>query len=124
MDTKKDLIINEHIENINNISDTNVGDTISKQVAIDALEEGFKDVTEGVNKLSPTYELIKAVTGIYKCLIGKLPPAQPEIIRCKDCKYEILDCDFPHERYCDFKGNEWNNDNHFCGHAKRREVTK
>lgn len=56
--------------------------------------------------------------------LRELPPAQPEIIRCKDCKYGILDCDFPHERYCYFKGNEWNNDDHFCGHAKRREVTE
>ena len=53
-------------------------DLIDRRAAIDALEEGFKDATEGVDKLSPTYGLIKAVTGIYKCLIGKLPPAQPE----------------------------------------------
>lgn len=54
------------------------GDIIYRNAAIDALEEGFKDATEGVDKLSPTYGLIKAVTGIYKCLIGKLPSAQPE----------------------------------------------
>ena len=57
-------------------------DLIDRQAAIDALEEGFKDATEGVDKLSPTYGLIKAVTGIYKCLIGKLPSAQPE--PCED----------------------------------------
>lgn len=54
------------------------GDIIYRNAAIDALEEGFKDATEGVDKLSPTYGLIKAVTGIYKCLIGKLPPATTE----------------------------------------------
>ena len=60
-------------------------DLIDRRAAIDALEEGFKDATEGVDKLSPTYGLIKAVTGIYKCLIGKLPPAQPET--CEGCKH-------------------------------------
>lgn len=47
-------------------------DLISKQMAMDALEQGFKDVIKGIDKLSPTYELTKAVTGIYKCYIGKL----------------------------------------------------
>ena len=56
--------------------------------------------------------------------LRELPPTEPEIIRCKDCKYGILDWDFPYGRYCDFKGNDWNNDDHFCGHAKRREVTE
>ena len=53
-------------------------DLISKQMAMDALEQGFKDVTKGIDKLSPTYRLTKAVTGIYKCYIGKLSPVQPE----------------------------------------------
>lgn len=60
-----------------------MSDLISRQVAIDTLEEGFKDATEGVDKLSPTYGLIKAVTGIYKCLIGKLPP-EPHWISCSE----------------------------------------
>ena len=74
-----------------------MADLIDRQVAIDALEEGFKDATEGVDKLSPTYGLIKAVTGIYKCLIGKLPSAQPEPCDdewCTDCK------EYDHENSC------------------------
>lgn len=81
-------------------------EVISKRMAI----ETFKDCAEnGVG-----------IDGIVDALESLLP-AQPEIIRCKDCKYGILDYDFPHERYCDFKGNDWNNDDHFCGHAKRRQ---
>ena len=55
--------------------------------------------------------------------INSLPSAQPEVVRCKDCKYGILDNNFPHQRFCKFKGDEWNNDDYFCGHAKKREVT-
>lgn len=98
-------------------------DAISRQSAIDALEQGFKDATDGLDKLSPTRGLIEAVTGIYKCYIKQLPPIQPEIVRCKDCRYGILDSGFPHQYFCKFKGNEWNNENYFCGHAKKREVT-
>lgn len=64
-------------------------------------------------------EIIRAFLDGYER--GKADAQSEHIIHCKDCKYGILDCDFPHERYCDFKGNEWNNDNHFCGHAKRKE---
>lgn len=48
---------------------------------------------------------------------------QPEIVRCKDCEHGVLDDGFPHQYFCVFKGDEWNNADYFCGHAKRREVT-
>lgn len=64
-------------------------DLVSKQMAMDALEQGFKDVTNGIDKLSPTYGLTKAVTGIYKCLIGKLPPVQPEILACGEGELNV-----------------------------------
>lgn len=53
-------------------------DAISRKDAINALEQGFKDATNGLDKSSPTRELIKAVTGIYKCYIEELQPIQPE----------------------------------------------
>ena len=52
---------------------------ISRQSVIDALEQGFKDATDGLDKFSPTCGLIEAVTGIYKCYIKQLPPIQPEL---------------------------------------------
>lgn len=55
-----------------------MSDLISRQSVIDALEQGFKDATNGLDKFSPTRELIKAVTGIYKCYIEQLPTIQPE----------------------------------------------
>lgn len=55
-----------------------MSDLISRQAAIKA----FKDLPDCPNGYSDTYD--KA------CIIGvleELPTAQPEIIRCKDCKW-------------------------------------
>ena len=49
--------------------------------------------------------------------------AQPEIVRCEDCKHGVLDDGFPHQYFCVFKGDEWNNADYFCSRAERREVT-
>lgn len=115
-----DFISKETIVEAHNIN----SDTISRRAAIEAMKKQCEELLKGLDKNSNVYGIMSASTGIMICAVGKLPPAQPKIIRCKDCQYGILDCDFPHERYCDFKGNEWNNDNHYCGHAKRREVTE
>lgn len=85
-----------------------VNDAISRQQAI----ETFKDCT--VNGVG--------IDGIVDAL-EQLPPIQPEVVRCKDCKHGVLDDGFPHQYFCVFKGDEWNNADYFCGHAKRREVT-
>ena len=58
-----------------------------------------------------------------KDLLDSQPTIQPEIVRCKDCEHGVLDDGFPHQYFCIFKGDEWNNADYFCGHAKRREVT-
>ena len=49
--------------------------------------------------------------------------SKPEIVRCKDCEHGVLDDGFPHQYFCVFKCDEWNNADYFCGHAERREVT-
>lgn len=58
------------------VPDTNVGDTISRQAAIDCFwtkERYFRDALDVIKD------------------IRRLPSAQPEVIRCKDCKYFELD---------------------------------
>ena len=45
---------------------------------------------------------------------------QPKIIHCEDCKYGMLDPSFPHQWFCKYKGDEWNNSDYFCGHARKR----
>lgn len=62
--------------------------------------------------------MLKAV--LYE--IRFMPPAQPEIIRCKDCKYGVVDDpEIPFLRFCEYSGQDWNDENHYCGYAKRRE---
>lgn len=95
-----------------------MSDAISRQSVIDALEQGFKDTTNGLDKLSPTRGLIKAVTGIYKCYIEQLPPAQPEIIRCRECKFASGD-----SRICMKFDHSPIGELDFCSFAERREVT-
>lgn len=54
--------------------------------------------------------------------LKRLPSAQPEIIRCKDCKhYYYADNRIPQEqRYsCDLDGDRWKPDS-FCSFAERR----
>ena len=47
-----------------------------------------------------------------------LPSAQPDVIRCKDCKYLDTDSVF-HEPWC--RGNRvFVSDDHYCGYAVRR----
>ena len=45
-----------------------------------------------------------------------------EVVRCKDCIYSGT----PDEnkwRLCHHDGAQWNEENHYCGYAERREVT-
>ena len=99
--------------NVCDVSDINVGELISKRQAIDASIEAVnswnKSCSIGQQKRIENY-------------INKLPSAQSEIIRCRDCKYGMLDPSFPHQWFCKYKGDEWNNSDYFCGHAKKREV--
>ena len=86
-----------------NVPDTNVGDTISRQAAIDAFWE--LDV-----ELRPS--AIDAITGMLK----ELPSAQPEIIRCKDCKYFVSDME-----WCEADDEHPAEPDAFCSWAERRD---
>ena len=115
-------------------------DMISRQAAIDALvaetiytEEELKEYYEANSHRN------EWVNGIYEAVevIKQLPSAQPEIIRCKDCKHwipydwmfsEVWQSrninDYPEDEigcnYCDMamKAND------FCSRGERKEVTE
>jgi hypothetical protein len=56
-------------------------------------------------------------------IIGDLPPAQPEIIRCKDCRhYEWTSNRVPEEQtwYC-YKWNAETGKDDYCSYAERKE---
>ena len=81
-------------------------DCISRQEAIDAVMDEFKRI--------PT-NAIRA-----KTRIEALPPAQPQIIRCKYCKYACIDPERESDEiYCS-ENDFWKDDDFYCGYAERR----
>ena len=107
-----------------------VKDLIERQAAIDALEKTKSVISEDGERYVAK---INAQQNI-----ALLPSAQPEIIRCKDCKHRPVtndnydddewDCGFNIE-FPDYKCpcqcddgyyNRLPDDNWFCGNAERR----
>ena len=78
-------------------------DLISRQAAIDAIDR--LDIPEDMC----VFEILSHI----ELEIGTLPSAQPEIIRCKDCKHwdGVDTCDV-------IDAPVWDND--FCSMAERR----
>ena len=102
-------------------------DCISRQQAIDALEKWLHGLF-GITEADGTATIFKT--------FRQLPPIQPDIVRCKDCKYwipydwmfsEIWQsknmADYPEDEmgcnWCDMamKAND------FCSRGEKREVT-
>ena len=78
-------------------------DTISRQAAIDAVSRGCQEW--------------RGIFAECKKNLNELPPAQPEIVQCKDCKY------WDSIGYCVYGSRlAWRgNYNDYCSCAKRRE---
>ena len=87
-------------------------DLISRQDAIDALME-ILDRPKHAEFLY-TDEICKT--------LNELPSAQPEIIRCKDCKWSdwYTACDGNRYCYCMETGNGGRTENDYCSYAERR----
>ena len=84
-------------------------DLISRQAAIDAVSETLKGV-------------FVEYRDVAEKTIKKVPSAQPEIIRCKDCKYaEVADTEDSQDGYtCQFhRGSIWFSGS-YCSWAERR----
>jgi len=85
-------------------TDTNVGgNLIDRQAALDAIKK--------LEKPAPTAQHLSA---IFDCedTIKALPSAQPEIMRCKDCRYN---------NDCEIQYNAQSGDEFFCGCAERKD---
>jgi hypothetical protein len=90
-------------------------DLISRQAAIDALVKAIRE--------DPYYDSNEAINGLGVCdvrvILNDLPSAQPEIIRCKDCKWwsndDYRECSSPNydDGYVTPAG-------FYCGYAERR----
>lgn len=103
-----------------------VTDTISRQAAIEALDEYFERIGKlkrrGLNKGE------KAISLDTVGAIKSLPPAQPEIIRCKDCKHwkdsdGVFRRGIGAESRCPLNLHQVYEGTFFCGLGERREVT-
>ena len=97
-----------------------MSDTISRQEATDALRkmQTYK-MFEGDDVL-----LIDQAGAMTELML--LPPAQPEIIRCKDCKYWVPGYITDNDDFIPPKCGEWqqmvgHSSDDYCSLAKRRE---
>lgn len=55
--------------------------------------------------------------------LEKLPPIQPEIVRCKDCKHRYVEGDNVRYNTCELNHNNVQSDDWYCADAERRKVT-
>lgn len=85
-------------------------DCIDRQAAIDAVNDVF---VNHLPTLLPRYEDMPL-----KCALAimRTPSAQPEIIRCKDCKYYINNRCYKIKSTDDLRDS-----NDYCSYAERRE---
>jgi hypothetical protein len=95
-----------------------MGDLIDRQAAIDAIDEISREVDDGDGF---DYEKWRE----YFC---ELPPAEPKIIRCKDCKYWVPGYITDKDDFIPPKCGEWqqmvgHSSDDYCSLAERREVT-
>ena len=99
------------------VSDTYVGDIISRQDAIDALEKVAElypwRVPGDCDSYSQYNEAWQDALNRADSEIEALPSAQTEIIRCKECVHADI---FYH---CDYM-TTWHDGECFCSHGKRR----
>ena len=86
----------------------NSSDTISRQAAIDALDKRFDNIP-----MEQTTEILQLRKDL-----RQLPSAQPEIIRCRECKFASGD-----SRICMKFDHSPIGELDFCSFAERREVT-
>lgn len=103
-------------------------DLISRKQAIDAVlnNEHSTDITLMGDAFGKGYiEGYKEEQNNVLQYLADLPSAQPEIIRCKDCKhhwtYKSMDR-MPIER-CDLEQTFYDAEHDFCSLAERREET-
>lgn len=90
-----------------------VEDCISRQAAIAFVDCGY---------LRPPTELAWSDKDVVD-MLKRVPSAQPEIIRCRDCKhYYYADNRIPQEQMCtcDLDGDRWSPDS-YCSFAERKE---
>ena len=95
-------------------------DLISRQAAIDAMNTRLEDI-----KLTWRGKVKKGEIAMYldmRGVIETLPSAQPEIIRCKDCKHHFYH-DLLKQDYCEIPNMQFGEvePNGYCHRAERKQ---
>ena len=97
-------------------------DLISRQAAIDAIDVLCQEHRYKIPGKAETYsqynEAWQDALDRAEGAIGNLPPAEPQIIRCKDCNFWTKQEDSLQGR-CALMGT-YPTGNWFCGNAERR----
>lgn len=98
--------------NVCDVSDANIEELISKRQAIDAFNTNLNElVVCGKENAKAVENYLSGVFDKIRCL----PPAQPNIVRCKDCKYYIG------HRCCAMNVLAiWRENDDFCSEAERK----
>ena len=108
-------------------------DLISRQAAIEAIKEDKIDLTNPnvVAVFKATGDFGKVETQVMTCdrhieILKDLPSAQPEIVRCKECKYwkdsdGVYRRGFDAESKCPLNLKEVYEGTFYCGMAERRK---
>ena len=108
-------------------TETHACDCISRQAAIEAVYK-CADIFVGdmpvmvvkADAYEALAQLQSAQPKVLACGEGELI-AQPEIVRCKDCKHRYVDGDNVRYNACELNHNNVQSDDWFCADGERRE---
>lgn len=98
------------VESSQNVSN---GDLISRKAAIDAI------CTEGTRLERNGTVAMAEIKQWCVDILEALPSAQPEVIRCKDCIYQVES--WIGMKYCEVNGDHIGVDYDYCSSARRKE---
>ena len=95
-------------------------DLISRQAAIDVIDAVFP-----VDPMKTEYaQGIACGAALAKTYVEQLPSAQPEIIRCGECKHCYIDGENVRFNVCELNHNKAQSDDWYCADAERRTDDK
>ena len=96
-----------------------MNDLISRKEAIEKIESHTR-VGDELYPLTDTDKILNHAFEIAASCVYNLPSAQPEIIRCRDCRYyQDNNNGYPHMN-CKWDANETPDEDDFCSGAERR----
>ena len=90
-----------------------MSDLIDRQAAIESIRECAEAAHD-----NHEWDMEQGYLNAIEC-IEEEPSAQPEIIRCKDCTYQVESwCGI---KYCEAHGDHIGKDYDYCSNARRKE---